>query len=162
MQLSTCIRTGFAAVLIVFALVPAAGAAPTGTTLSTTERTLLASINDVRAAHKLRPLRVDPSLVRAARAYSSTLIGRNIFTHGDLGTRLASHGVRGPLYGENLAWGKGENATPRGIVAGWLRSPGHRANLLRPGWTRIGLGARVGTFRGYSGATVVTADFAGT
>jgi uncharacterized protein YkwD len=42
-----------------------------------------------------------------------------------------------------------------------MRSPGHRANLLRPGWTRVGIGARVGTFQGYRGATVVTADFAG-
>lgn len=162
MQLSTYIRVAFATVLILVALVPAAGATPSATQLTTSERTLLASINDVRAAHKLRPLRVDPTLVRAARAYSTTLIGRNIFTHGALGPRLAAHGVRGPLYGENLAWGKGERATAAGIVAGWLASPGHRANLLRPGWTRIGIGARVGTFRGYAGATVVTADFAGT
>ncbi len=147
--------------MIVLALVPAAGATPTGTTLSQNERTLLATINDVRAAHKLRPLRVDPTLVRAARAYSTTMIGRNVFAHAALGPRLAAHGVRGPLYGENLAWGKGVQGTPRGIVAGWMRSPGHRANLLRPGWTRIGIGALVGTFLGYSGATVVTADFAG-
>lgn len=163
MQLSTYIRTGFATVSILLAIVPAAGAAPTATTkLSKSERTLLASINDVRAAHKLRPLRVDPTLVRAARANSTTMIGRNIFTHGALGPRLAAHGVRGPLYGENLAWGKGERGTVAGIVASWLRSPGHRANLLRPGWTRIGIGARVGAFQGHSGATVVTADFAGT
>jgi uncharacterized protein YkwD len=43
----------------------------------------------------------------------------------------------------------------------WMASPGHRANLLRPGWTRIGLGARVGNFMGYDGAVVITADFAG-
>jgi uncharacterized protein YkwD len=42
-----------------------------------------------------------------------------------------------------------------------MESPGHRANLLRPGWTRIGLGALTGTFGGYAGATVFTADFAG-
>ena len=83
---------------------------------------VVATINDVRAAHKLRPLRVDTTLVRAARAYSTTLIGRNTFSHGALGPRLAAHGVRGP-------------------------------------W--IGIGARIGTFSGYAGATVVTADFAG-
>lgn len=149
-------------VLLVLVLVPAAGAEPNATTtLNKSERTLLATINDVRAAHKLRSLKVDTTLVRAARANSATLIGRNIFTHGALGPRLAAHGVRGPLYGENLAWGLGERATARGIVAGWLGSPSHRANLLRPGWTRIGIGARTGTFRGYAGATVVTADFAG-
>jgi uncharacterized protein YkwD len=131
------------------------------TTLSQDERTLLDAVNDVRAAHNLRPLRVDAALVRAARDYSTTLIRRDIFTHGSLGPRLAGYGVRGPIYGENLAWGKGERATARGIVRGWMASPGHRANLLRPGWSRIGIGSRVGTFRGYGGATVVTADFAG-
>ena len=131
------------------------------TTLSQDERTLLGAVNDVRAAHNLRPLRVDSALVRAARDYSATLIRRDIFTHGSLGPRLAGYGVRGPIYGENLAWGKGERATARGIVRGWMASPGHRANLLRPGWRRIGIGSRVGTFHGYGGATVVTVDFAG-
>jgi uncharacterized protein YkwD len=44
----------------------------------------------------------------------------------------------------------------------WMASPGHRANLLRPGWVRVGIGARTGNFLGYPGANVVTADFAGT
>jgi uncharacterized protein YkwD len=42
-----------------------------------------------------------------------------------------------------------------------MSSPGHRANLLRPGWNRIGLGVLKGHFLGYAGATVYTADFAG-
>ena len=142
---------------VTFALVPAAQAA----TLSESERSLLGAVNDVRATHDLRPLRVDPTLVRAAQDYSTTLIRRDIFTHGALGPRLARYGARGPLFGENLAWGKGRTATPRAIVSSWMRSPGHRANLLRPGWTRIGIGARTGTFLGYTRATVVTADFAG-
>ena len=65
------------------------------------------------------------------------------------------------MYGENLAWGTGPFATARRVVSGWMASPGHRANLLRPGWRRIGLGALRGNFLGYPGATVVTADFAG-
>jgi uncharacterized protein YkwD len=142
---------------VTFALVPAAQAA----TLSPSERSLLGAVNDVRAAHALRPLRVDPKLVHAAQDYSTTLIRRDIFTHGALGPRLASYGVRGPRFGENLAWGKGRRATPRVIVRSWMASPGHRANLLRPGWTRIGIGARTGTFLGYTRTTVVTADFAG-
>ena len=129
--------------------------------MSKSERTLLGAVNEIRAAHNLRPLRVDVTLVRAAQDYSATLINRDMFTHGSLGPRLARYGVRGPVYGENLAWGKGSTATARGILRGWMASPGHRANLLRPGWTRIGIGSRVGTFHGYGGATVVTADFAG-
>ena len=145
-------------VFVACALAPAGQAA---TTLTKSESTLLSAVNDVRRAHKLRPLRVDATLVRAARDYSTTLIRRNAFTHGALGTRLARYGVRGPIYGENLAWGVGDRASARGIVRGWLASPGHRANLLRPGWTRIGIGSRVGTFRGHVGARVVTANFAG-
>ena len=151
------IRTVLSVFFVAFMLVSTAQA----TTLSQDERTLLDAVNDVRAAHNLRPLRVDAALVRAARDYSTTLIRRDIFTHGSLGPRLAGYGVRGPIYGENLAWGKGERATARGIVRGWMASPGHRANLLRPGWSRIGIGSRVGTFHGHGGATVVTADFAG-
>jgi len=130
-------------------------------TLSRSERTMLGSVNRMRAAHNLRPLRIDPTLVRAARDYSATLILRDVFTHGALGPRLQSYGARGPLFGENLAWGTGERATARAFLRGWMASPGHRAILLRPGWTRIGIGARRGTFLGYAGATVVTADFAG-
>ena len=149
-------------ILVAFALAPAAQATTLSpTTLSQSERTLLVAVNDVRAAHNLRPLQIDATLVRAARDYSATLIRRNVLTHGAMGLRLARYGASGPLYGENLAWGKGDRATAQGIVRGWLASPGHRANLLRPGWTRIGIGSRSGTFLGYAGATVVTADFAG-
>ena len=160
MQLSTYIRTALGVVFVAIALVPAGQARP-ATQLTQSEQTLLGAVNDVRAAHNLRPLRVDTTLVRAARDYSATLISRNVFTHGALGERLARYGARGPLFGENLAWGKGEKATARGIIRGWLASPSHRANLLRPGWNRIGLGALRGNFLGYNGATVVTADFAG-
>ena len=138
-------------------VVPAAKAA----TLSRNERTLLGAVNDVRAAHNLRPLRVDTTLVRAARDYSAKLIRRDIFTHGALGLRLARYGARGPLFGENLAWGTGERASADSIVRAWMASPSHRHNLLRPGWQRIGIGSRTGTFLGYDGATVITADFAG-
>lgn len=158
MQVSTYIRAGLVLVLLALALVPAGAAA---TTLTQGERTLLAAVNDVRADHGLRPLQVDSTLTRAARAHSTTLIRRGVLTHGALGARLARAGARGPVFGENLAWGTGSRATARGIVSGWLRSPGHRANLLRPGWVRIGIGAGTGTFMGQAGASVVTADFAG-
>jgi uncharacterized protein YkwD len=147
--------------LAALALVQATTAAPQATKLTQSERSLLAAVNGVRASHGLRPLAVDPALVRAARAYSATMLRTGRFEHGALGARLARHGVRGPAYGENLAWAVGVSAAARRIVSSWMASPGHRANLLRPGWRRIGLGALKGTFQGYRGATVVTADFAG-
>lgn len=151
-----------ACALFAFALIgPAAGAANQGTALNQSERSLLSVVNEVRGNHGLRPLKVDPALARAARSYTATMIRTDVFTHGDMYGRLVRSGARGPMYGENLAWGTGAYAAARYIVRGWLGSPGHRANLLRPGWNRIGLGALKGNFLGYSGATVVTADFAG-
>jgi uncharacterized protein YkwD len=47
------------------------------------------------------------------------------------------------------------------VLRAWLASPEHRANLLRPGFTRIGIGDLVGGFGGRDSAHVVTADFAG-
>jgi uncharacterized protein YkwD len=153
------------AALLVFlaavGLVQAATAAPQATKLTQSERSLLAAVNNVRAAHRLRRLTVDPALQRVARSYSATMIRTGRFTHGDMGRRVGGSGARGPAYGENLAWGTGSYASARTIVANWMRSPSHRANMLRAGWTRIGIGAVNGTFMGRRGATVVTADFAG-
>jgi uncharacterized protein YkwD len=159
MQISTYIHRLLLVVFLTFALAPAAHAA---TTLTQSERSLLGAVNDVRAAHNLQPLKIDVKLLATARAYSATMIREDIFTHGAFAARLARSGARGPAFGENLAWGTGRAASARHIVRMWMGSPGHRANLLRPGWERIGIGARTGNFLGYPGATVITADFAGT
>jgi uncharacterized protein YkwD len=42
--------------------------------------------------------------------------------------------------GENLAWGSRAEATPVRVVEGWMESPGHRANILRPQFTEVGVG----------------------
>jgi uncharacterized protein YkwD len=152
------IRAVLSVVLCVLTLGTGTAAAAS---LTSREASLVGTVNAVRAAHGLRPLSVDTKLVRAARAYSATLMRTDAFTHGALGSRLDRYGVRGPLFGENLAWGVGSQSSARSIVRAWLASPGHRANLLRPGFRRVGIGTRVGSFRGHGGATVVTADFAG-
>ena len=129
--------------------------------LTKRESTLLAAVNEARAKHDLRPLKVDRALVRVARSHSATLLRRDVFTHGDFATRIRRSGAAGPRFGENLAWATGSRAYAATIVRSWLRSPGHRRNLLRPGFRRIGLGTVVGTFAGHRRATMVTADFAG-
>ncbi len=140
--------------LLLLATPAAAGSSPR-------EASLLAAVNGVRKAHGLRPLTVDARLARAARGYSATLLRQDVLTHGDFSGRMRRSGARGPRFGENLAWGTGGYAAATSIVRAWMRSPGHRANLLRPGFRRIGIGALVGSFAGYRGAIVVTADFAG-
>ena len=138
-----------------------AAAAPAAARPTTAETSVIRTVNQVRAQHGLRRLAVDYRLERAARRHSTAMIRSGSFAHGAVARRLAAVGVRGRIYGENLAWGIGSSATPAAIVQMWLGSPAHRANLLRPGFRRIGIGLGVGTFRGYGGATVVTANFAG-
>jgi uncharacterized protein YkwD len=128
---------------------------------SATETSLLREMNRVRVGHHLRPLRMYPSLERAAREYSLQLLRDDVFTHGDFAARIKRHAIPGTAAGENLAWGAGSLATAHAVVAGWMASPGHRANLLRPGFRYVGVGTATGRFEGVSGATVVTADFAG-
>jgi uncharacterized protein YkwD len=152
-------RIGLVSVLLLTAL------ALTGTAsaaaLTRPESSLLQELNRVRRTHGLVALRGDARLQRAARAHSAEMLRSGSFSHGDFALRMRRFGVRGSFAGENLAWGVGARAAAPTIVAEWLASPGHRANLLRPGFRRIGLGRLVGTFAGYSGAAVVTADFAG-
>jgi uncharacterized protein YkwD len=146
------------AVSAAFALVaPAAALAGSAGSSSA----LLREMNRVRAQHGLVRLTVDSHLQRAARSHSQEMLGSDVFQHGAFGSRMSKFSVTGRLAGENLAWGTGAYGTARGIVAAWLASPEHRANLLRPSFTRVGIGDLVGSFRGHRGAHVVTADFAG-
>ena len=125
------------------------------------EASLLEQMNRVRAEHGLTPLRVDPHLRRAARWHSREMIGANVVDHGAFGPRMIRFDVAGDLAGENLAWGAGARGSALAIVIAWLASPEHRANLLRPSFTRVGVGDLVGSFQGHRRAHVVTADFAG-
>ncbi len=146
----------FAAALLVILFAPAAGAARK----ASNEATLLQAVNATRRAHDLQPLRLDVRLRTAARSWSGSLLRSNTFTHGDFFGRMKAFHVSG-LAGENLAWGTGSYASAGSVVAMWLASPGHRANLLKPSYRRIGIGIARGTFQGYAGASIVAADFGG-
>ena len=142
------------------AAVLATPAAPRShTSLTVGEATLLSTINTTRASYGLAPFTVGPRLERAARSHSADMLRRDYFAHGDFAGRLERFGVRGPVVGEDLAWHVGR-LSATATVAMWLASPAHRANLLRPGFRRIGLATPIGSFGGRR-ATVVTADFAG-
>ena len=146
--------------LVGFCVTAAAGAAQAAT-LTRSESSLLRAVNATRASFGLRPVRFDATLERAARAHTGEMLRSGRFTHGAFRSRVLAFGARGPVLGENLAWGVGSYASARTIVREWLASPEHRANLLRPGFRRIGIGTARGSFFGSAGATVVTADFGG-
>jgi len=129
--------------------------------MSKPEVALLAQMNKVRVQHGLGRLHYDAHLEHAAEAHTREMLSDGVFQHGAFGSRMLQFDVTGRLAGENLAWGTGSRGTARGIVAAWLASPEHRANLLRPSFTRVGVGDLAGAFLGFRGARVVTADFAG-
>lgn len=139
---------------------PAALAAPAAHP-STSESSLLTRINAVRVAHHLRPLVADRRLDTAALFHSREMLQTGVFSHGAFQTRLSRFDVHASVAGENLAWGIGASGTAGGVVAMWLASPVHRANLLKPSYRRVGVGSLLGRFDGHAHAEVVTADFAG-
>jgi uncharacterized protein YkwD len=140
-----------------------AGAADAATSASMTpaESSLLTAMNQARMAHGLQALRADARLERAARRHSSKMLRTGTFFHGAFSARIRRVGVRAPRVGENMAWTRGSLARARAIVAMWLSSPSHRANLLHPGYRIVGVGALRGTYEGQTGTLMVTTDFAG-
>jgi uncharacterized protein YkwD len=129
--------------------------------LSRQEASLLNAINRTRARHGRRLLRVSSPLQRAARSHSSAMLRTGNFDHGDWYRRLRRHGARAQTLGENIAWGVGSAGTAGAIVRMWLASPPHRATLLDRAFRYVGVGVATGSFSGYAGSSLATADFAG-
>ena len=138
-----------------------AASSPASAALTRGETSLLIAMNKARAAYGLRPLHPDATLSRAARSHSLDMLRHNYFSHGAFAARMNAFHAAGPAVGENLAWGSGSLGSAAHVVEMWLASPEHRANLLRPGFTRVGLATPVGTFAGSSDVTVVRADSGG-
>jgi uncharacterized protein YkwD len=114
-------------------------AAPAETAPTRMEKRLVATINDVRAAHGLRRLRIGPRLSRSAHRWALYLLRSDSFYHGRLSSGTA----------ENLAWATCSWARPLTFVRMWLRSPGHRVQLLARGRRYVGAGVVAGSWRGY-------------
>lgn len=113
-----------------------------------TEAGIIAMTNTFRAGHKLAPVRQNPQLAAAARAYAKKLIGYDALSHTADGTtpaqRVAAVGYRDCQVGENLASildARGFTADDyaRRAVQGWEESPGHRKNMLLPFVTETGV-----------------------
>jgi uncharacterized protein YkwD len=154
----TLLVAGLAAVVAVVGTPPAATAKAFHTTRF--ERRVLVLLNHARAKHGLRPLRFRPGLVRCARHHSADMLRSGTFDHGDFAARITQFYPSWQRIGENLAWGSGSSGAARVLVNDWLHSPGHRANILDPGFRVIGIGAALGRFQGHKKTRLLTADFA--
>ncbi|HEY8358195.1 MAG TPA: CvpA family protein [Ramlibacter sp.] len=113
------------------------------------EERMLAMLNAERAKQGLKPLRADPELTKVARAHSRDMFERAYFSHVTPEGRELSHRMRQAKVGylaagENLALAP----TLTGAHQGLMNSPGHRANILRPQFGRVGIGVLDGGIHG--------------
>jgi uncharacterized protein YkwD/stress response protein SCP2 len=103
---------------------------------------VVALTNAERAAQGLAPLAVDAPLTTAAQAHSDDMVARAFYSHTSPDgsrpwDRAATAGSSRRTIGENIACGQ---RSPAEVVRGWMNSPGHRANILKPDFTHIGIG----------------------
>jgi uncharacterized protein YkwD len=105
------------------------------------EARMLQMVNAERAKRGLEPLRPDPQLVEVARGHSRDMFDRGYFSHvspdgGTLAERMRKGEARYFVAGENLALAPTLDIAHQGL----MDSPGHRANILRPQFGRLGVG----------------------
>ncbi|HJU31609.1 MAG TPA: CAP domain-containing protein, partial [Hyphomicrobiaceae bacterium] len=117
--------------------------------LPQTEIVIVEMTNRFRKENKLADVKPNAALTAAARAFAQYLARTGKFAHEADGrgpdARAAEKGYALCVIAENLAL----NLDSRGfetrqlahqVVEGWKNSPGHRANLVRPDVTEIGVG----------------------
>jgi uncharacterized protein YkwD len=124
---------------------------------STVEAEVLRLVNLERAQANCRPLQADEQLALAARRHSADQAANGYFDHTSQdgrtwADRIAATSYQGRPGGENIAAGQ---PTPAAVMDSWMKSPGHRANILNCSFKDLG----VGVARGGSYGIYWTQDF---
>jgi uncharacterized protein YkwD len=106
------------------------------------EKTLLDLTNKEREKEKLPPLKPNPVLFKVARAHSANMAKKGEMKHELEGKnpaqRVLDAGYDYATVGENIATSDG--APLAEIMQSWMNSKIHRANILKDGYTEMGLG----------------------
>ena len=113
---------------LAFSLAPPDSNTPAPIDLHPIEARVIERTNSQRARYGLPPLSVDPSLVHSARRHAAWMTNSRSLVH-----------TTQPV-GENIAMGQSSSAE---VIRDWMNSSGHRANILNPGYTRIGVACYV-------------------
>jgi uncharacterized protein YkwD len=121
------------------------------------ERRVMTLTNAVRKENGLQPLQTDGRLTEAARYFAGYVAKTDKLEHDADGSapadRAKMHGYSYCIIAENLASEySSAGFTPERLagnfVEGWSKSPTHRANMLEPEVTQIGVGIAAGTQSG--------------
>lgn len=126
-----------------------------------TPQNIIELTNQTRENLGLGDLKLNDKLTASAQAKAEDMLLNQYFAHtSPEGTTpwdwLGRAGYKYTYAGENLAV---HFTTAENLQAGWLASPTHRANIVMPKYTEIGVGVAMGTFEGFD-TTIVVEHFA--
>ena len=112
-----------------------------GAELSQDEKKLLDLINTERAKSNLSPLIADPELMKVARIKANDMTKNNYFSHysptyGSPFDMMRQFGITFKAAAENIAG----NSTVEGAVSSWMKSEGHRNNIMNSNYNYTGIG----------------------
>jgi uncharacterized protein YkwD len=98
--------------------------------------------NAAREKEEHPPLRLNDALTRAAQAHADDMAKRGYFSHesqdgSDMSARVERVGYTYRGIAENIAMGQ---RTPKDAMEGWLKSSGHRRNILEGSYRDLGVG----------------------
>ncbi len=123
-------------------------ASPSSVSSDAAVKSTVCLINRERSSRRLRRVKLNRRLSIAAARHGRDMVHRDYFSHvspsgSTFLQRIRLTGylrqVRSWSAGENLAWGSGDRGTPRSIVRSWMKSPGHRANILNGRFREVGI-----------------------
>ncbi len=130
---------------------------------SSSEKSLVAMTNQSRAASGLKALKVDSTLTSIARSRSKDMIVRGYFSHNippsgkTVFSILDSKNYCYAVAGENIGWNDyPDGSATKTIHQMFMKSAGHRSNILGKRWDVIGIGA----YKGPTGKKMWTVLFA--
>lgn len=106
---------------------------------------VLGLVNKERTSRGLAALKGDSALNRVAQLKAEDMAKKGYFSHtsptyGSAFDMLTSHNIKYKTAGENIAYGQ---KTAQTVMNGWMNSSGHRANILKSIYTRLGVGYAV-------------------
>ena len=108
--------------------------------LTDDEQAVLDATNAERKKEKLEPLTADPKLTEAARAHAANMAKLSKLDHTldekTFEDRVKATGYKYRALGENIAWNQ---PAPKDVVESWMKSEGHRKNILNAEYTQIGV-----------------------
>ncbi|WJY28241.1 CAP domain-containing protein [Sporosarcina trichiuri] len=121
---------------------PSQPEASTQVSASQIEQAVLDLTNAERQKAGLKPLQFDEKLLKSARQKSADMAANRYFSHtsptyGSPFDQMKANGITYRSAAENIAMGQ---RSAQEVVQDWMNSPGHRQNILTPGFTHIGIG----------------------